>query len=393
MKVDIFKIAGDAVKSSLEYKDTINASIGMFYDDDKTIGGMPSVLNAIKNLEANQILPYPPVTGDNEYKRKLISWILKDYEVDIKSKMFVEIGASLGGSGAIASTFSIYGQPNEEILVSDVRWEYDRFANRAHLKIFEHELFAGDGFNINSFKKRLGVLCSRQNRVIVIINDPCHNPTGYTLMLEEWRQILLTLNDFKNNEIVFLYDISYIEYSSEDDTREKMSLLPLLDNNVLAIIAFSGSKTFGIYGMRMGAAMALSRNEEKVKDFALKFHSEARGSWSAPVIASLELFKVMSEPINTFAFENDLKRIKDIMLKRGNLFKTQAQEIGLKTHPFRSGFYTIVIVDNPQEVYFKLAKERIFAVPMITGIRFALCSLSIKEIEGLPQRIKKILFK
>jgi aromatic-amino-acid transaminase len=392
MKVDIFKIAGDAVKSSLEYKDTINASIGMFYDEDKTIGGMPSVVTAIKNLEANQILPYPPVTGDAEYKRKLISWILKDYEVDIKSKMFVEIGASLGGSGAIASTFSIYGQPNEEILVSDVRWEYDRFVNRAHLKIFEHELFAGDGFNINSFKKRLGELCSRQNRVIVIINDPCHNPTGYTLTLEEWRQILLTLNDFKNNDIVFLYDISYIEYSSEDDTREKMSLLPLLDKNVLTIIAFSGSKTFGIYGMRMGAAMALSANEEKVKDFALKFHSEARGSWSAPVIASLELFKAMCEPVNKLSFDKDLQRIKDIMLKRGNLFKDQANEVGLKTHPFKSGFYTIVIVDNPEEAYFKLAKERIFAVPMITGIRFALCSLSIKEIEGLPQRIKKILF-
>jgi aromatic-amino-acid transaminase len=393
MKVDIFKIAGDAVKSSLEYKDTINASIGMFYDEEKTIGGMPSVLNAIKNLEAKQLLPYPPVTGDAEYKRKLISWIFKDYEVDIKSKMFVEIGASLGGSGAIASTFSIYGQPGEEILVSDVRWEYDRFANRAHLKIFEHELFDGDEFNIKSFKTRLKELCVRQKRVIVIINDPCHNPTGYTLTLEEWRQILLTLNEFKNNEIVFLYDISYIEYSSEDDTREKMSLLPLLNNNVLTIIAFSGSKTFGIYGMRMGAAMALSTNEEKVKDFALKFHREARGCWSAPVIASLELFKAMCEPVNKLSFDKDLQRIKDIMLKRGNLFKDQANEVGLKTHPFKSGFYTIVIVDNPEEAYFKLAEQRIFAVPMITGIRFALCSLSIKEIEGLPQRIKKILYK
>jgi hypothetical protein len=63
----------------------------------------------------------------------------------------------------------------------------------------------------------------------------------------------------------------------------------------------------------------------------------------------------------------------------------------LKTHPFRSGFYTVVLSKDPEKDYLKLAEHRIFAVPMNGGVRFALCSLSLKEIEGLPLKIKTIL--
>jgi hypothetical protein len=63
----------------------------------------------------------------------------------------------------------------------------------------------------------------------------------------------------------------------------------------------------------------------------------------------------------------------------------------LKTHPFRSGFYTVVLTKDPEKDYLKLAEHRIFAVPMNGGVRFPLCSLALKEIEGLPQKIKTIL--
>lgn len=391
MSVDILKISKDAIKASEKYDDVINASIGMFYDEDKTVGGMPIVLDAIRRLPDEKILPYPSVDGGAEFKQNVISWVLGKYEKDIRKQMFIDACATPGGSGAIASTFSVYSKPNDFIFVSDIRWQYERFADRAKLSIFEHRLFKGDQFDMENFKERLKVLCAVQKRVIVIINDPCHNPTGFTLSEDEFKQIIDILNEQTRNDIVFLYDLAYLDFSHEQDNRKKITYLSLLNEHVMVVLAFSGSKTFGAYGLRLGAAIGMSKDEEKVKDFHHRYVNEARGSWSATPTVSIELLNHFSLKENKDTFLKGLDHINTLVQKRSASFIKQAKEIGLKTHPFRSGFYTVVLTPNPDEDYLKLQDHHIFAVPMNGGIRLALCSLSMHEIDGLPSKIKNIL--
>lgn len=391
MAVDILKISKDAQAASKIYDDVIDASIGMFYDEEKNIGGMPTVSKVIKGLSNDQMFPYPAVDGGAQFKKNIESWVFGQYEDEIKKHLCVHVCATPGGSGAIASTFSVLAEPNDYIFVSDIRWQYERFADRAKLNIFEHKLFDGDAFNMTSFKDRLDELCAIQKRVIVIINDPCHNPTGFTLSENEFKNILLMLNQKKDNDIVFLYDLAYLEYSHEKNNRKKISMLPLLEKHVLTIISFSGSKTFGVYGMRMGAAMILGKDEAYVSAVHKKYVNEARGSWSATPTPAIELFNQFAETENRALFLKDLDHINTFVQKRSQLFIEQAKAIGLKTHPFRSGFYTVVLTKNPEVDYLKLAEHRIFAVPMNGGVRFALCSLNLKQIDGLPQKIKSIL--
>lgn len=391
MAVDILKISKDAREAKKLYNDVIDASIGMFFDEDKSIGGMPSVSKAIRTLTDDQVLPYPSVDGGPTFKKNLISWVLGKYEEDIKKTMYVDACATPGGSGAIASTFSVMAKPKEYIFVSDVRWQYERFADRAKLNLFEHKLFDGDAFNIQSFKERFNALCAIQHRVIVIVNDPCHNPTGYTLSLDEFNQIIDILNEKKDNDVVFLYDVAYLEFTHEEDNRLKMSYLPKLKDHVLTVISFSGSKTFGVYGLRMGAAILLSKNQEMVIDAHKKYVNEARGSWSATPTISIELFNHFAKPENKKVFLKDLVRLNSIVQARSTSFNEQAKEIGLITYPFRSGFYTVILTKNPDQDYLKLQEHHIYAVPMNGGIRLALCSLSKSEIIGLPQKIKTIL--
>ncbi|MBU1092900.1 MAG: aminotransferase class I/II-fold pyridoxal phosphate-dependent enzyme [Firmicutes bacterium] len=391
MSVDILKISKDALAASKIYDDVINASIGMFYDEDKSIGGMPIVSKAIRSLPDEKILPYPAVDGGKDFKNNVISWVFGKYEETIRKQMFVDACATPGGSGAIASTFAIYSKPGESIFVSDIRWQYERFADRAKLNIFEHKLFKGDSFDLDSFKERLTELCAIQKQVIIIINDPCHNPTGYTLSEQEFQQIIQIMNQFEHNDLVFLYDLAYLDFSHEEDKRKKMTYLPQLKNHVMTILSFSGSKTFGAYGLRLGAAIGLSHVEEKVKQFHHKYVNEARGSWSATPTISIELLNHFSLKENKEAFLKGLNHITTLVQQRSVSFISQAQEVGLKTHPFRSGFYTVVLTPNPEQDYLKLAEHHIYAVPMTGGIRLALCSLSKQDIVGLPQKIKSIL--
>lgn len=391
MSVDILKISKDAIAASKIYDDVINASIGMFYDEDKSIGGMPIVSQAIRLLPDEKILPYPAVDGGVEFKNNVISWVLGQYEKSIREQMFINACATPGGSGAIASIFAIYTKPGDSIFVSDIRWQYERFADRAKLNIFEHKLFKGDNFDLDSFKKRLSELCAIQKQVIVIINDPCHNPTGFTLSETEFQEIINILNLFVNNDIIFLYDLAYLDFSHEKDNRKKMTYLPQLKKHVMIILSFSGSKTFGAYGLRLGAAIGLSHDENKVNEFHKKCVNEARGSWSATPTVSIELLNHFSKKENKDAFLKGLDHINTLVQQRSTSFIEQAKAIGLKTHPFRSGFYTVVLTPDPEKDYLKLAEHHLYAVPMSGGIRLALCSLSKQEIVGLPQKIKKIL--
>ncbi len=391
MSVDILKISKDAIAASKIYDDVINASIGMFYDEDKSIGGMPIVSKAIRSLPDDKILPYPSVDGGLEFKNNVISWVLGKYEDSIRKQMYINACATPGGSGAIASTLAVYSKPGESIFVSDIRWQYERFADRAKLNIFDHELFNGDSFNIDSFRNKLKELCAIQKRVIIIINDPCHNPTGFTLSEKEFEQIIDIMNDLVNNDLIFLYDLAYLDFSHEADNRKKITYLPKLKNHVMTILSFSGSKTFGAYGLRLGAAIGLSHDQEKVNDFHKKYVNEARGSWSATPTVSIELLNYFSRQENKDEFLKGLNHITTLVQKRSASFIKQAKEIGLKTHPFRSGFYTVVLTPSPETDYLKLAENHIFAVPMTGGIRLALCSLSTKEIDGLPKKIKTIL--
>ena len=151
----------------------------------------------------------------------------------IREEMFVDACATPGGSGAIASTFSVYTKPDDYIFVSNIRWQYDRFADRAKIRIYEHNLFKGDGFDLESpFNQELGKLCQIQHRVVVIINDPCHNPTGYILSQSEFKSILIRLNKYDKNDIVFLYDVAYLEYTNEKDNRIKMLELLQIKKNM-----------------------------------------------------------------------------------------------------------------------------------------------------------------
>lgn len=391
MSIDILQISKNASDHKKTNPNVINASVGMFYDEKGHIGGFPSVIQAIRKLPDMSILPYPSVDGGKEFKEDVISRTFGTYEKQIREKMFVDACATPGGSGAIAATFSVYAKPKDYVFVSNIRWQYDRFADRADLKIYEHNLFKEEGFDLESFSYELGKLCSIQRQVIVIINDPCHNPTGYTLSDDEFKGIMNTLNSFTQNEIIFLYDIAYLEYSNEKDNRLKMLHLLDLREHVMTILAFSGSKTFGVYGLRLGAAIGLSKSKSKVESFRPKFINEARGSWSATPTIAIELLNYFGVKENDISFSKELAEIKSIVVKRCELFTSQAKAIALKTYPFRSGFYVIVLTEKPMEVYENLAKAGIYVVPMEKGIRIALCSISLKEVDGLAKKIQTYL--
>ena len=81
-------------------------------------------------------------------------------------------------------------------------------AQMHNLEMAKYSLFEGDHFNIASFKETCLETMKKQNKLVVVINDPCHNPTGYSLTHEEWDEVIIFLNECsKTHAIVLLNDI------------------------------------------------------------------------------------------------------------------------------------------------------------------------------------------
>ncbi|MDQ9829839.1 hypothetical protein RFX70_13590, partial [Acinetobacter baumannii] len=59
---------------------------------------------------------------------------------------------------------------------------------------------------------------------------------------------------------------------------------------------------------------------------------------------------------------------------------------GLITCPFRSGFFiTIPLKENAAEIIADLKSKKVFVLPVLGGMRIALCSVPCNKIEKLPK--------
>jgi aspartate/tyrosine/aromatic aminotransferase len=393
MIIDILQISRDARAAKRQFPHTIDGSIGMFIDDNGYVGGLPVVFETLKKMPPELLIPYPAVDGGQPFKDNVFSWIFQDFTEQMKKTMHHYVCATPGGSGAISAVFNTHVKPGESILVSDIRWQYDRFAEPAEVVLHSHRLFDGEAFDLHSFEHELDTIAKKQHRVVVIINDPCHNPSGYTLTLSEWDKILDILNRKTNNEIILLYDMAYIDYSCETDQREKARHLNRIASHVHVLIAFSGSKTFGAYGIRLGALVGLSSNKDWIAKSREKVVSLARGTWSCSPTPAIELLNKMLAPEQIGEFKQGLSQARQTIIARGETFLREAREANLPLIPYKNGFYVIVKCDNSQLVYEKLTKNHIYAVPVAQGIRMALCSMPMKDIIGLAGKLKRIIFE
>ena len=82
-----------------------------------------------------------------------------------------------------------------------------------------------------------------------------------------------------------------------------------------------------------------------------------------------------------------------MLQKRLNVFLEEANKVGLKYYPTKEGFFiTLVGIKNRnEELYQLLLTKNVFVVPMLNGIRVAICSLTLKDCQELPSIIQNTI--
>ena len=387
----VFKIAAQAKEAKLKYGNdkVVDATIGCLADEQGNLVAFKSVYKHFDEVkDADKAAYAKSFAGNKEYRDKVLSWVLEDKITDLSTAVI----ATPGGTGADYLTISSFLDSGMEIMVPEIAWtSYQLMAAQNGLKIVSYPLFQGHHFATSSFKEIATRIMHTQHKLLVILNDPCHNPTGYSLTTEEWTDITEFLSGLScQGQVIILNDIAYIDYSYNLNTsRDYLRCFNYLANKVTVIIAFSCSKTLTAYGFRLGAAIILNKDPEVVKTIATVYERDARAIWSNVNNGGMLTFpQVISDP----QFLLEKQTYIDLMHQRSALFLKEADENDLPCYPYKEGFFITLAVDpkNLDQYHEALMAKQIYTVKVNKGIRLAICSLPLNQISGLAKRMKEI---
>lgn len=374
----------------------IDSTIGMLFDEEGKFYTFKTVEKAVKNLSGKEKYSYGGSSGSKEYHDALYHWVFREYYDEILNNNEVRCVSSPGGTGAICNVFSNYLDEGDKVLLPNYMWtNYTQLAREEHLSYDTYNMFKEDGtFDIENVKEKCLEMKNKQGRVMLLINDPCQNPTGYSLTYEEWISVVEILNSISKDgtPTILLYDMAYIDYDIRgfEASRKNIRLFQNLGENVLTVLCFSGSKTLGLYGLRIGAAICMTKTKEAADNFFTALDFSARGKWSAAsTLGENIIIKVLTEYKDEFAKEIDFAR--KLLIDRAKLFISEAKRVGLETLPYSCGFFVSILNDNPQKAYEALKEKGLHILPIPNAIRITLSSITLDEVKRTVKIIKETL--
>lgn len=374
-------------------EDIINASIGTLFDEHSSFLTSPLVDKELNEALTKETRGYPLVSGGNEFKEGILKWLLLDKYQEFKENFYTSVIATPGGTGAVALALRNYTEIGQKVLIPSLGWSnYESLIHQVEAIPTYYNLFNEDNkFDISSFKTSCIDVLKHNNRLFVIINDPCHNPTGYTLSKDELTEIVNFLNELgKNSPVILCMDIAYFDFCNLERSRLFFNLLNNLNNLFLPLICFSASKTFSIYGLRLGALIGISQNQEAIIDFEESSLSVARAIWSCTNSHAIKaITNILNDDEKRKSLLLELTKERKMLQERGDLFVKMAKENNIITYPYYAGFFVTAIKDNAKKECEKLKEKGIYALPLKNKyIRIALSCISKKEVREIFSRIK-----
>ncbi len=390
----VFAASGAALDAVEKYgkAEVINATVGALYDDEGDLLVLKSVEKVMKSLPAPSFAAYAPIAGTPGFKDAILKAALYGFE----PKSYTAVVGTPGGTGAIRNSIANYSEPGDRILAPSWHWApYKSISNELYRDIEHFEMFDDKGgFNLEDFEYKVKKLTRNQEHLVIILNTPANNPTGYALTMDDWYGVKKVLDEVPlEKKIALVLDVAYIDYAG--DPREVRSFFSVIDNlraNVLPIIAYSASKTFTLYGARCAAMICFAHNPEVAEEFVKVNSFSCRNTWSNCSRAPQEVIeKIYADPELFKAVEDERTAAREMLLARGRGFEEEAKKVGLKIVPFSAGFFVTIPCSDPDALAEELKKKNAFVIPLTAGIRVSVASSSEAKCRRLPGLIKEAM--
>lgn len=258
----------------------VNLGVGVYYDD---LGRIP-LLAAVHQAEVARVAAsvsrgYLPIEGIAGYNKGAQELVLGQNSPLIAAGRVITM-QTLGGTGALKVGADYLKQlvPNAQVAISNPSWENHRaLFERAGFEVVNYPYYDAATHGLD-FQGMIASLRAMPAQTIVVLHACCHNPTGVDATPEQWREIAKVVKE--QNLIPFL-DIAYQGFGDsleQDATAVRM----FADMGMNMFISSSFSKSFSLYGERVGALSVVTANKDESTRVLSQIKRVIRTNYSNP---------------------------------------------------------------------------------------------------------------
>ena len=258
----------------------VNLGVGVYYDDNGKLPLLVCVQTAEKQMmQAPKARGYLPIDGIAAYDSGVKELVFGADSEPVKSGRVATVQC-IGGTGGlkVGADFLKRLNPDAKVLISDPSWENHRalFTN-AGFTVENYPYYDAATRGIN-FTGMLAGLNAAAAGTIVVLHACCHNPTGYDITAAQWDEVIAVV---KAKNLTPFLDMAYQGFGY-GLTEDGAVIGKFVAAGLNFFVSTSFSKSFSLYGERVGALSVLCADKEEASRVLSQLKIVIRTNYSNP---------------------------------------------------------------------------------------------------------------
>lgn len=368
----------------------VNLGVGVYYDENGRLPLLKCVAAAEQGMAAApKARGYLPIDGIAAYDQAVQSLVFGSDCAAVQQQRVATVQA-LGGTGGlkVGADFLRRLNPAAGLLISDPSWENHRaLFTLAGFEVASYPYYDFQGRGIR-FDAMLNALKTAQPGTVVVLHACCHNPTGYDLTSSQWDQVVESAAS--RGWVPFL-DMAYQGFG-KGITEDGAAVSRFLQSGVDFLVSTSFSKSFSLYGERVGALSVVCRSKDEAARVLSQLKIVIRTNYSNPPTHGAQVVAtVLADPALRRMWEAELATMRD------RIRQMRSQLIAKLAQAGASRDFSFVAEQQGMFSYSGLSKEQMqrlrseFGVYGVDSGRICVAALNDHNIDHVAQAIAKVL--
>ena len=368
----------------------VNLGVGIYYDDNGKVPVLECVRLAERKLVETPVpRAYLPIDGLPAYDAAVQALVFGAECAALKEKRIVTVQA-LGGTGGlkIGADFLKRIAPDAQVWISDPSWENHR------------ALFESAGFVVNNypyydtsthglnFSAMMDSLRAIPSGSIVVLHVCCHNPTGADISAAQWKEVIDVV---RARGLLPFLDFAYQGFA-ESLEADGLGVRMFIDTPGPIFLSSSFSKSFSLYGERVGALSIVAENADEAARALSQLKRIVRTNYSnPPTHGSKTVAAVLGTPELRALWEKELGGMRERILDMRRQFVEKLKARLPNSH------FSFVMNQRGMFSYSGLSKQQVdqlrekYSIYAIDTGRICVAALNSKNIDYVVDAIAAVI--
>ncbi len=368
----------------------VNLGVGVYFTEEGKIPLLRAVQVAEKMiLENPKARGYLPIEGIAAYNNG-VQQLLFSSETEMTGAGRSASFETLGGTGAlkVGADFLKRLKPNAKVAISDPSWENHRaLFEGAGFEVVNYPYYDPTTRGVN-FTEMKAYLSAMPADSIIVLHACCHNPTGADLSPAQWEEVVTICQEKK---LIPFLDLAYQGFA-DGIFEDGLAVRLFTQSGLSFFIASSFSKSFSLYGERVGALSVVTQSKEETAKVVSQIKRVIRTNYSNPPTHGATIVAtVLNDTELRNMWEQELMEMRDRIKAMRELLVTELKAAGANKD------FEFIKVQRGMFSYTGLSKEQVdrlineHSVYAVGTGRICVASLNTKNIKTVAQGIAAVL--